>query len=51
MAPQRPLHLKVESRRIGLIGSVHMRSLVSKGTASGGRTTEVRETKVDQTAA
>ena len=37
--------------RIRLIGSVHRGSLVSRETASGGRTDRVRETRVDQAAA
>ena len=40
-----------DPRRIGLIGSVHRGSLVSRETASDGRTNRVRETRVDQAAA
>jgi hypothetical protein len=41
----------MEPCRIGLIGSVHRGSLVSRETASGGRTDRVRETRVYQAAA
>jgi len=36
----------MEPYRIRLIGSVHRGSLVSRETASGGRTDRVRETRV-----